>query len=156
MPGPPRRNVRPTTVARNVASLAIPATVAAGRTVAFDLPWPPSVNGYWQRARNGGLFVSESGQNFRSVVAVVVLKARQVFGRQPLAGPLRLHVDAYPATLKRARDLDNILKALQDALQASGVFANDEQIADVRVVRRESVPRGKVTVTITELEGREC
>jgi crossover junction endodeoxyribonuclease RusA len=50
----------------------------------------------------------------------------------------------------RCRDLDNILKALQDALQDAGVYNDDHQIDDLRVTRTAPQKPGWVDVDITE------
>jgi crossover junction endodeoxyribonuclease RusA len=50
----------------------------------------------------------------------------------------------------RRRDLDNILKALQDSMQAAGVYNDDHQIDDLRVTRSAPQKPGWVDVDITE------
>jgi crossover junction endodeoxyribonuclease RusA len=53
---------------------------------------------------------------------------------------------------RRRRDLDNILKALLDALQYGGAYQDDSQIDSLQVVRSKSVPGGKVMVLVSERE----
>ena len=65
----------------------------------------------------------------------------------PVFWSMRNHPD------RRKRDLDNILKALQDSLQAAGVYKDDCQI-DLLTVKRCEVDeekRGFVVVTITAI-----
>jgi len=50
----------------------------------------------------------------------------------------------------RRRDLDNLQKALCDALQHAGVYADDSQIDRLDVQRGPVVPGGKVIVQVTE------
>lgn len=52
---------------------------------------------------------------------------------------------------RRIRDLDNIKKALLDSLTHAGVYKDDFQIDDLRVVRREVVKGGYVIVHVAEL-----
>jgi crossover junction endodeoxyribonuclease RusA len=112
------------------------------------------VNTYWRHKARGGnlppiVYIGDAGKNYRSEVAILVAQARGRAGRSPLAGPLRLEVEAHPPD-QRKRDIDNLLKALLDALQAAGAYTDDNQVEDLRIRRREVVPRGGVLVTITE------
>ena len=66
-----------------------------------------------------------------------------------MSGRLSLHVVARPPDARR-RDLDNTLKALQDALAESLGF-DDSQIDELTVVRGEQVAGGQVVVTIRQL-----
>lgn len=110
----------------------------------FELPWPPSVNHYWRHFR-GHVVTSKEGQRFRSAVKWIVLAN----GCTPLPGRLAVRVHAYPPD-RRQRDLDNLLKATQDALCHGGAFLSDSQIDWLLVERREVVPGGKITVQIAE------
>jgi crossover junction endodeoxyribonuclease RusA len=50
---------------------------------------------------------------------------------------------------KRRRDLDNILKALLDGLTHSGVWGDDSQVVDLRIVKAPTLG-GMVKVNISE------
>jgi len=52
---------------------------------------------------------------------------------------------------KRRRDLDNLPKALLDGLTHSGIWDDDSQIDDLRIMRGEIVKGGSVTVVIDEV-----
>jgi crossover junction endodeoxyribonuclease RusA len=53
---------------------------------------------------------------------------------------------------KRARDLDNALKATLDALQKAGCFESDAQIDDLRIVRAGvDKPLGHLEVEVQPL-----
>ncbi len=59
---------------------------------------------------------------------------------------IRVRVDAFPPD-KRKRDLDNIFKALLDALQWCKVFSDDSQIDELIITRQPSI-EGRVVVYI--------
>lgn len=68
---------------------------------------------------------------------------------RPMHGQLTVHVKVFPPDARR-RDLDNLQKALLDALEHGGAFADDFQIAKLELERAEIVPGGKVIVEIAE------
>lgn len=118
--------------------------------VAIDLPWPPSVNHYWQHVRKN-VIVSDAGKHYRCA-AVAAVFAQQAHQRL-LDGRLAFVVLAYPPD-RRRRDLDNILKASLDALTFAGVIADDSNIDDLRVIRSsiDGCGNGKLSVLIREIE----
>ena len=111
----------------------------------LDLPYPPSVNHYWRHFR-GRTVISRNGLRFRDAVRDILL-AMQV---QPMSGPLAVHVEVFPPD-RRRRDLDNLLKAIGDALEHGGAFHDDSQIVWLLVEKAQVIPKtGKVHVRITE------
>jgi crossover junction endodeoxyribonuclease RusA len=116
------------------------------RTLTLDLPWPPTVNHYWLQGRNGSRFISKEGRAFRQNVAVA-LALRGLFRTPLLTGDVGIEIEAYPPD-RRRRDLDNILKALLDALQHTGVYEDDSQVCRIHIVRRNVVEGGKVSVVV--------
>jgi Holliday junction resolvase RusA-like endonuclease len=108
----------------------------------FDLPYPPSVNHYWRRV-GAKTLISRAGRTFRASVCSL-LAARQI---QPLVGPLVVRIDAFPPD-RRRRDIDNITKALLDALQHGGAYHDDNQIVSLTITKRDVVPGGQTHVTI--------
>jgi crossover junction endodeoxyribonuclease RusA len=69
---------------------------------------------------------------------------------RPVTGRLKIEIWAYPPD-NRARDLDNLLKALLDSMQKAGVYENDAAIDDLRIIRMHKIPKGRVDVRIMEL-----
>ena len=110
----------------------------------LDLPYPPSVNSYWKRNRNGSVRVGEAGIAFRLAVVAWCRQNRI----RPLTGRLAMAIELYPPDNRR-RDLDNVLKATLDALQHGGAYADDCQIDYLTISRSAPVKGGKMRVIIT-------
>ena len=49
---------------------------------------------------------------------------------------------------RRRWDIDNRIKSLQDALQVSGVYADDSQIDELRIVRHDVVIPGEGSAVV--------
>ena len=114
-----------------------------GTTVTeLELPYPPSVNHYYRRVGQRTL-ISREGRRFRQEVCSLLAAA----GVKPITGPLRVEIDVYPPD-RRRRDVDNLQKGLLDALEHGGLYRNDGQIADLRIIRCECVPGGRTVVRI--------
>ena len=111
-------------------------------TFQAELPYPPSINHYWRRVGQRTL-ISREGRRFRE--RVVALLARRPGG--PLLGPLAVDVEVYPPDNRR-RDIDNVQKALLDALQHGGVYADDSQIVRLTITKCEPIVGGKTVVYI--------
>ena len=111
------------------------------------LPWPPTVNTYWRRW-NGRTLVSAEGRAYRNHVALAV---RVLGADRGLAGRLEATIDLFPPD-RRRRDIDTLNKALLDALQAGGVYRDDNQIVALHVYRRDITKGGRVEVAINEIE----
>ncbi len=112
----------------------------------FTLPFPPTLNTYWRHGR-GYNYISKQGKAFReNVLAAVWQKGKPT----PLTGRLTVHILLLPPD-RRRRDVDNHAKATLDALQHAGVFADDEQIDDLRIVRGQITTGGSCIVEITTL-----
>ena len=117
-------------------------------SVVVTMPWPPSVNRYWRHITRGALagrvLISREGRVFRESVRAAVLQARV----PRVEGRLRVRVIAYPPD-RRARDLDNLLKAPLDALQHCGIIADDSAIDALVIERAHVIPDGALTVSVS-------
>jgi len=124
--------------------------------ITLKLPWPPSVNTYWRSPSTGKLagrtLISERGRAYRKQVADAVLRAGCPKADQ---GRLEVAIIAEPPD-RRRRDLDNLPKAILDALTHAGVIEDDSLIDDLRIVRGEVYPGGLVHVAVGEIESVEC
>lgn len=108
------------------------------------LPWPPSINHYWRNYR-GRIVVSADGRAYRQTVSYRILE--QGIPRDNLNCRLAVRIDAYPPD-KRRRDLDNIQKALLDALVHADVIEDDSLIDALSIQRHDAKDEGEVIVRI--------
>lgn len=122
--------------------------------VVISLPWPPSVNTYWRSITRGALagrvLLSERGRDYRLQVARAVQSQRVPV--RLLTGKLSVAIHALPPD-RRARDLDNLLKGVLDALTFSGVIRDDADIDDLRITRFGARPPGQLQIRISEIPG---
>lgn len=107
------------------------------------LPWPPSVNTYWRRVGNRTV-LSRRAREYRAAAVAACLEQSA-----PRLGTARVRVTVvvYPPD-RRARDLDNTLKGLLDALVYARVLDDDSQIDELIITRAYPEPKGRVIVTI--------
>lgn len=111
----------------------------------LELPYPPSINHYWRRVGPRTL-ISREGHRFRERV-MAILAALRI---QPLIGRLAVRVEIYPPDNRR-RDIDNVQKALLDAMQHGGAYGDDSQIVRLAIEKREPIEGGKTIVRIEKL-----
>lgn len=117
--------------------------------ISLTLPWPPSVNHYWRSAvikNHVQVYISQEGKRYRKSVETEVWVKRL----PKLLGRLKIAIVANPPD-RRTRDLDNLLKALFDALAHAGVYGTDAQIDEVVIRRGIPMTDGEVRVEIEEL-----
>jgi len=118
--------------------------------VELRLPYPPSVNRYYRHV-GAKVLISREGRGYRERVAGIVRAERLV----PFARPVAVCIKAFPPD-RRRRDLDNILKALLDALVHGGAMEDDSLIRDLRVRMMTWCALPSVEVVIEDIEdGRE-
>jgi len=118
------------------------------------LLYPPSINHYWQSSysfKRRRIFVCRSRKG-KAYAADVEAAALNQLGRPPrLRGPLRITLRVtFPDRLKR--DLDNLLKALLDALQHAGVYGDDNQLKDIWIFAAGVEKPGHVDVMLEVLD----
>lgn len=111
----------------------------------ITLPYPPTINHYYVRTHFGGQAVGKRGRQYRLAVAEIVQQERL----EPVLGRMAVMIAVHPPD-NRKRDLDNVLKAALDALQAAGVYADDCAIDCIHVSRGQIKPGGELFVQVTE------
>jgi crossover junction endodeoxyribonuclease RusA len=72
-------------------------------------------------------------------------------GIKTLEGRVSIFIAAFPPD-KRRRDLDNVLKQLGDSLTHAGVYQDDCQIDDLRIIRRPVEKGGRLSVVVAEIK----
>lgn len=110
--------------------------------VFLELPYPPSVNHYYRRVGPRTL-ISREGRAYREKVCAL-LAAR---GVETLTGPVQVKVEVYPPD-RRRRDIDNVLKALLDAIEKGGAYRDDSQIVRLVAEKHRPVEGGRAIVRI--------
>ena len=110
--------------------------------IELELPFPPSVNHYYRRVGPRTL-ISREGRRFRERVCSLLAAS----GIRPMTGPLRVEIEVYPPD-RRRRDIDNVQKALLDALEHGHAFRDDSQIVELKIERRGWTPDGRTLVRI--------
>lgn len=112
--------------------------------IRIRLPYPPSVNKYWRRFR-GRMVLSKAAQAYRKAVAAAILEHWGYSRPEPIAGGVALRLTVHPPD-RRRRDLDNLLKALLDAIVKAGVIADDSQVQRLSMAwgRPDSAGRGGI------------
>ena len=112
----------------------------------FYTPFPPSVNHYYVKTRNG-IFISKKGKAFRSAVSLNVIEQLPQFSM--IATPIDVTV-VLSMPDKRIRDVDNYMKSLLDAITHTGLWEDDSLIDQLHIYRSKVSAPGSVYVSITD------
>lgn len=111
------------------------------------LPYPPSNNTYYRHV-GGRTLLSKKARAYREK-ALALLKERAL---PEFTEGIELYIEFYPPD-RRRRDLDNLLKAVQDTLQKAGLFRDDAQIIHLDIVKKEPRrPYGEARVIVKSSE----
>lgn len=110
----------------------------------FELPWPPSINGYW-RAFNNRQIISKRGREYREDC----IAAMGGFGlyNEGLHQRLSVSLTLNPKTL-RSYDVDNFTKAVFDSLTHARFWGDDSQVDILTVKKGVKTPGGNVIVKV--------
>lgn len=106
------------------------------------LPWPPTINTYW-RKNPRGMFITAKGKAYRNDVMWIMKRCKRI------AGSVAVSIVANPPD-RRKRDLDNLPKALLDALTHAGLWDDDSQIDELKIVRGQVVKGGRITIDVDQ------
>lgn len=113
----------------------------------FELPFPPSINGYWRTFRNRQI-ISKRGRDYRAL-AVEAMQSLNLHGEN-LTERLSVRLKLHPPTLRKY-DCDNFTKAVFDALTHALFWQDDEQVDRLTIIKGDKVKGGKVVVYVEEL-----
>ena len=113
--------------------------------------FPPSSNNRLMSAR-GRLIKTGRYRSWQQATADMVRE--QIRGR-PLEGRLRLTMRVHMPD-RRKRDLDNLVKPIQDALQLAGLYYDDSQIKHLDIMEVGVDPIGGIEIEVTETGDRPC
>jgi crossover junction endodeoxyribonuclease RusA len=69
-------------------------------------------------------------------------------------GQVSVTIDAYPPD-RRRRDLDNVLKAALDALTHCGIWADDSQVAELRIRRMPVSDNPRAEIIVEPLQAQQ-
>jgi len=111
--------------------------------ITLVLPYPPTVNHMYRRAR-GHLALTPEALAFRHAVRMIAM----VQGVTPITGPVAVFIDVYRP--RRRGDLDNILKAALDALNGIA-YRDDEQVTRISAERYEDKESPRIEVSVVPL-----
>lgn len=93
------------------------------------------------------MVLSARGREYKNEVAEYLLDVNA-----PKLGDKRLKIEMVLRPRdKRKIDIDNRIKAVLDALQDAGLFDDDYQIDDLRIIRGDPIKNGKLLVMIEEI-----
>lgn len=90
--------------------------------------------------------ISRGGRAFRKSVCSILAGLET----QPIAGPIELEIVVFPPD-RRRRDIDNVQKALLDALEAGGAYEDDSQIVRLTIEKGKPVKGGRTIVQIKKV-----
>jgi Holliday junction resolvase RusA-like endonuclease len=108
--------------------------------VTITIPYPPTTNNLYMTVR--GKRVKTQAARAYAVLVQAICTARAV---EPMEGPVSLMVTVYRP--RKAGDLDNTLKAIQDSLKGFA-FRDDRQIVEIHAYRRDDKANPRAVVTI--------
>ena len=119
--------------------------------IKIKLPFPPTVNQYWRHpviGRSVRHLIGKRGRRYRKDVLAI-------FGGHTPMLPAFVHDIAVTITLhppdRRKRDVDNFAKGLLDACTHAGLWLDDSQIQDLRIIMGEPEKGGSVILEVEEL-----
>jgi crossover junction endodeoxyribonuclease RusA len=117
-----------------------------GRSLELVLPWPLSVNSLYRSVR-GRNILSKAGRQYHIDALASILTQ----GKKKFSGRVSVEIKLYPPDSRR-RDLDNHTKITLDTLTHAGIWDDDEQIDDLRVLRMPVMQPGRAVVRIEEIK----
>jgi crossover junction endodeoxyribonuclease RusA len=123
-------------------------------SLALTLPWPPSVNSYWQPFPIPGgrvvMSLTKRARLYRTDVHAAIRKIMGPARSTSFETPVRVDIELR-APDRRSRDIDNHLKGIFDALTHAGIWKDDSLVDELTLHRGKVLKDGAAIVIITEL-----
>lgn len=110
------------------------------KTYSLTLPYPPSTNNLYENTTRGRR-KSECAKQYRIDVQKILLVEKV----RPLLGPVCLTLHVFRP--RKARDLSNCVKALEDALTGFA-YQDDKQVVEIYLRRDDDKVNPRVEVTV--------
>lgn len=95
----------------------------------ITIPYPPSVNHYYRNGKKGRKIVCKKGKDHQIKVWAIC----RMETTEPIRQKLKVTFICHRPDNRR-RDLDNLLKCLQDSLTKGGMWHDDSQIVDLSIL----------------------
>jgi len=126
------------------------------------LPYPPSANLIWRAVPKRGVLLSKVGRQYRKRALDAISSSLSIELGYDYTEPIfhadtRLAVvlEAFPPDRRARRDIDNIPKAIHDALTIAQVWDDDSQV-DWLTIRRREVVRSSDPAVKGAIHARIC
>ena len=143
-------------------ALDIKEEVGKKFAVSFKLPWPPSVNHYYGQRKGGGKYIKKDGVAFRKEARKATAHVREECQKHITKDTRLIFTMHIFSPDRRRRDIDNLSKAVFDALsytkpkdkdKRADIYPDDTQIDGMVFSRslEDIVKGGAIVVTITEI-----
>ena len=120
-------------------------TIRGGRQVTFAMPYPPTAN---------NLFVNRKGGRAKSPAyhAWMTEALWRLQASKPGTVEGAYHLEIFAAAPdRRARDIDNLIKPLSDAITQAGIVSDDSMAQSVYATwEAEPVKGGAIRVVVTQ------
>ena len=123
--------------------------------ITLELPYPPSVNNYWQVARHRIIKTKQARDYKKTIEKLMLLYPLDIRkwikdidrDERTLALAIAVH---YPKRGGPTADIDNLTKVAIDCLEGI-LFKNDRQFRHVQISREpQTIKEGSIRVTIKE------